>query len=87
MKTFFGFKAFVATVALGGIAFAAEEVAQHCSQFAENNDISDAPCACITEGVGDDPDLIAAYLDLETRADFPISPIELQDAISHCIPE
>lgn len=87
MRTFLGFEAVVVAIGLGGVAYAAGGVEQHCSQFAENNDMSDAPCACITEGVGDNPDLIAAYLGLETPEDFPNSPIELQDAIGHCIPK
>ncbi len=85
MRLIVGLTAFVCAAGAGLAASAGDDVAGHCSGFAENNGISDEPCACIVDAIGDDADLAAAYLELETPADFEAAPGALKEAIGPCV--
>ena len=63
----------------------ADDSMSACLEFAERNDVSSEPCACIVEAVANDPALKAEQIALVTLDDFVAASPELQSALDDCV--
>ncbi|MEX6633760.1 hypothetical protein [Hyphococcus lacteus] len=63
----------------------ADDSMSACLEFADRNNVSPEPCACIAAAVANDPALKAEQIALVTLDDFVTASPELQSALDDCV--